>query len=52
MYGGSLCQDTKVGFTKSYFPPFQLLCYGTSSFVRVIVGASILLLVYSREREK
>ncbi len=24
-YGGPLCQDRKIGSTKSYFPPFQVL---------------------------
>ena len=25
LYGGPLCQDTKIGFDKSYFPPLTLV---------------------------
>lgn len=28
-YGGPLCQDTKIGFAKSYFPPFSEMILST-----------------------
>ncbi len=39
-YGGPFCQDTKIGFNKSYFPPFNSYVFKVvrSNFVEIYFG--------------